>query len=241
MNANIKNILITICITAAAAMLSGCGASEIVGNLSSETPSEKETPAEFKLGEALGKEGKIAVVVTQPAWIKSPMDLRASLTNSLNAAFEIKAEIKKERLTAYSDIMKIRMSLPEDKKNDPIEIAKKLNAKYVLTVEVQDFDLSTFAEKDFYNGMMAAKACLLDCNGVKLWPKPKEGNEKESSEGYRQTSIEIENEKGTVKSAVEKLSDVAAFCITRYFYNCKADRFRIPEEKRELEQESEKW
>jgi hypothetical protein len=235
MNANIKNILITICISAAAAMLSGCGAgSAVVGGLSSETPSEKETPAEFKLGEALGKEGKIIVVVTQPAWIKSPMDLRNALTNSLNAAFEIKAEIKKERLTAYSDIMKIRMSLPEDKKNDPIETAKKLNAKYVLTVEVQDFDLSTFAEKDFYNGTMTVKSCITDSNGVKLWPK-KEG------EDYRLTSVEIENEKGTVESAVGKLSDAAAFCITRYFYNCKTDHFRIPEEKRNIEQESEKW
>jgi hypothetical protein len=215
-------------------MWSGCGAGEIVGNLSSETPSEKETPAEFKLREALGKEGKIVVVVTQPAWIKSPMDLRVALTNSLNAVLEIKAEIKKERLTAYSDIMKIRMSLPEDKKHDPIETAKKLNAKYVLTVEVQDFDLSTFAEKDFYNGTMTVKSCITDSNGVKLWPK-KEG------EDYRLTSVEIENEKGTVKSAVEKLSDAAAFCITRYFYNCKTDHFRIPEEKRNIEQESEKW
>jgi len=236
MNANIKNILITICIAAAAAMWSGCGGvGALAGNISSETPSEKEIPAEFKLGEALGKEGKIIVVATQPAWIKSPMDLRNALTNSLNAALEIKAEIKKERLTAYSDIMKIRMSLPEDKKNDPIETAKKLNAKYVLTVEVQDFDLSTFAEKDFYNGTMTVKSCIMDSNGVKLWPTKKEG------EDYRLTSVEIENEKGTVKSAVEKLSDAAAFCITRYFYNCKTDHFRIPEEKRNIEQESEKW
>ena len=162
------------------------------------------------------------------------MDLRNALTNSLNAALEIKVEIKKERLTAYSDIMKIRMSLPEDKKNDPIETAKKLNAKYVLTVEVQDFDLSTFAEKDFYNGIMTVKSYIMDSNGVKLWPTKKEG------EDYRLASVEIENEKGTVKSAVEKLSDAAAFCITRYFYNCKTDHFRIPEEKREIEQELDK-
>jgi hypothetical protein len=231
MNVNIKNILITICIGVVAAMWSGCGAGEIVGNLSSETPSEKEIPAEFKLRPT---EGKIVVVVTQPAWIKSPMDLRNELTNSLNAALEIKAEIKKQRLIAYSEVMKIRMSLPEDKGKNPIEIAKKLNAKYVLTVEVQDFDLSTFAEKDFYNGIMAVKSCITDSNGVKLWPK-KEG------EDYCLTSVEIENEKGTVESAVGKLSDAAAFCITRYFYNCKKDHFRIPEEKREIEQESEKW
>jgi hypothetical protein len=231
MNANIKNILITICVTAAAAMLSGCGAGEIVGNISSETPSEKEIPAEFKLRPT---EGKIVVVVTQPAWIKSPMDLRNALTNSLNAAFEIKVEIKKERLIAYSEVMNARMSLPEDKRNNPIEIATKLNAQYVLTVEVQDFDLSTFAEKDFYNGMMATKSCLLDIKGNKLWPKAE-------GDGYRHTSVEIENEKGTIQSAVEKLSNATAFCITRYFYNCKADRFHIPEEKREIEQESEKW
>jgi hypothetical protein len=98
-------------------------------------------------------------------------------------------------------------------------------------VGVQDFDLSTFGEKDLYNGTMTVKASLYDINKKKLWP-----TEKDSS---REITVSIEGEKGTIKSAVEKLSDAAAFCITRYFYNCKTIRFRISEEKKEID--SEKW
>jgi hypothetical protein len=81
---------------------------------------------------------------------------------------------------------------------------------------------------------MTVKANLYDMNKKKVWPTG------EKSSG-REITVNIEAEKGTVKSAVEKLSDAAAFCITRYFYNCKTDRFHISEEKRNIELESEKW
>lgn len=221
-----KNVFIIITIAIAAAFWTGCSTvGGIGGILSSETESEKVIPAEFKLA---GTEGKIVVFVSQPAWIKTPVDLRVILTDAFNPALEEKAKIKKERLTPYADVLKFRMALPDEKKDDPFEIASKLNAQYVLAVQITDFELSTFAEEDFFNGMMLTKSCLFDAKGNKIWPQ-------DANEGWRETTVGIEDEKGTVKSAVEQLSAATAHCVTRYFYNCKAIRFKIAEEQKELD------
>jgi hypothetical protein len=228
MSVTLKNILITIAVAAAAAFWTGCGLSLIggaTGVLSSETESEKVTPAEFNLTKT---EGKIVVVVSQPAWIKTPMDLRITLTDFINAAIEEKTKIKKDRLTPYTDVLNCRMALPDEKRDDPFETASKLGARYLLTVQITDFELSTFAEKDFFNGSMLTRSCLFDANSIRVWPQ-------DSNEGCREISVGFEDEKGTVKSAVERLSAATAHCITRYLYNCKKEQFNIAEEQKNID------
>jgi hypothetical protein len=223
---SIKNVLITVGIAGAAVFWAGCGlAGGTAGILATETESEKVTPAEFKLAKT---EDKIAVFVSQPAWIKTPMDLRVTLTEAINAALVEKAKIKKERLIPYPDVQKCRRELADEKKDDPFEIASKLNAQYILAVQITDFELSTFAEEDLFNGTMLTKSCLFDINAKKLWPQ-------DATEGCRGITVGFEDEKGTIKSAVEKLSAATAHCVTRYFYNCKTERFRIAEEQKELD------
>lgn len=202
-----------------AGLISGCGG---IASIGTETASEKEVPAEFKIGQT---EGKILVLAIQSAWIKSPVDLRAELTRSFNQAFELSAGLKKERLIPYADIVKVRMELAENERNDAFKTASKLGAAYVLTVEVIDFELSTFAERDFFNGTIQTKSCLYNISGEKLWPE----------DDGRVLALGFEAEKGTMQTAVAKLSDATAHCVTRYFYNCKQERFRIAEEHRELD------
>lgn len=194
----------------------------IAGNMASETESEKITPAEFKLA---ATEGKIAVLVVQPGWIKTPIDLRAELTKYINTALTESASVDEERTIEYTDILNTRMQMSEDKRDEPNEIAGKLGANYVIFVQIMDFDLSTFAEKDFYNGMLKTTACLLDSTGRKIWP------EKDT----KPTFVEIEAEKGTAEKAVAKLTAATAHCITRYLYDCKKLRFSVPEENKEIE------
>jgi hypothetical protein len=213
-------------ITAAAAFWTGCStAGSIGGILSSETRAEKVTPAEFDLAKT---DGNIVVVVSQPAWIKTPMDLRITLTDAINAALEAKAKIKKGRLTPYTDVLKCRMGLADEKRNDPFAIASKLNAQYVLAVQITDFELSTFVEEDLFNGTMITKNCLFDANSNKMWPQ-------DANEAGRQITVGFEDEKGTVELAVGKLAAATAHCITRYLYNCKLEQFRIAEEQKELD------
>jgi len=215
------NIITALFAAILSALTAGC---EVVGNLATERESEKSIPAEFKLART---EGKIAVVAIMPGWIKTPIDLRVTLTDAINLTLEKKAGIDKKRLIEYADIMKVRIALPEDKKDDAFEIAGKFDAKYVLVVQVTDFDLSTFAEKDFYNGIMQTKTCLFDGSGTKLWPMEEENS--------RDITVGIEAEKGTVKTIAEKLSIATAHCITRYFYNCNTARFRIAEEQKKYD------
>lgn len=215
------NIITALFAAILSALTAGC---EVVGNLATERESEKSIPAEFKLART---EGKIAVVAIMPGWIKTPIDLRVTLTDAINLTLEKKAGIDKAKLTEYADVMKARAVLSEDKKDIAFEIAGKLGAKYVLVVQITDFDLSTFAEKDFYNGTMQTKSCLFDSNGTKLWPMGEEGS--------RDITVGIEAEKGIVKTAVEKLSMATAHCITRYFYNCNTARFRIAEEQKKYD------
>lgn len=220
-----QNIFIILCVTIPAAFWTGCRTAGHLGAiLSSETESEKVIPAEFNL---VKTKGKIAIVVSQPAWIKTPVDLRVTVTEAINAALEEKAKIKKERLFPYTDVLNARMKLPDNKRDDPFEIVSKLNAPYVLAVQITDFELSTFAEEDLFNGTMLTKSCLFDANSNMMWPQ--------DPNGCREVTVGIESEKGTVKSAVQILSAATAHCVTRYLYNCKKERFRIAEEQKELD------
>lgn len=219
-----KNVILTLLVAIAVVFCSSCA---IVGNIATETDSEKVVPAEFDLRNT---EGKVAVIVVMPAWIRTPVDLRVPLTDALNAMLAEKAGIDKSRLVSYRDVLKFRVALPRDKKDCVFEIAEKLYAKYVVVVQITDFDLSTFAEKDFYNGTMQTKTCLFDINGTKLWPK---GSDDEGS--CRDIVVGLESYKGTVKSAVETLSAATAHCVTRYFYNCKNVRFKIAEEQKKYD------
>ncbi|MCE5340618.1 MAG: hypothetical protein LLF92_05760 [Planctomycetaceae bacterium] len=218
-----KNIVLAITIAALAAFWAGCNiAGGLVSNVSSERESDKITTAEFKLAPT---EGKIVVLVNQPGWVKTPVDLRAELTKYINIAFTESVLIDEERIIPYKDVLNARLELPNDRRDEPNEIAAKLGANYVLFVQVMDFDLSTFAERDFFNGMMKSTCCLFDSTGKMIWP------EKES----RDIFVEIEAEKGTVETAVAKLTASTAHCVTRYFYDCKTIRFRVPEEHKEIE------
>ncbi|MFA5291697.1 MAG: hypothetical protein WC496_01535 [Phycisphaerae bacterium] len=224
MNVNKKNILITLCIVTTIAFATGCKSAGALASLGTERDSEKITRAEFNLGET---EGKIVVFISQPGWIKTPMDLRVTLTNSFNRMLEEKAGIKKERLTEYADVLKIRMEMPEDKRNNAIEVASKLGAQYVLAVQIMDFDISTFSEENFFSGQMITRTCLDNMKGEKLWPI--------GDEGCKEITIGFETEAGTLQSSVEKLSNATAYCVIRYLYDCKTANFRIPEEQKELD------
>lgn len=219
----IKNTIVLTSAITLAIFWAGCSAAKLLSTITSETPSEKIIPAEFKIAET---EGKIAILVNQPGWVRSPIDLRIALTKSINTSLAEKTKIKKNRLIEYTDVLNARMKLSEAERDEPNAIAAKLGASYVLDVQIMDFDLSTFAERDFFNGIMVTKSCLLDAQGNKLWPQEND---------CRPAKVEIEDEKGTIETSVARLSAATAHCITRYFYNCKTGHFRVTEEHKELD------
>ncbi|MFA6186880.1 MAG: hypothetical protein WC770_06705 [Phycisphaerae bacterium] len=234
MSATRKNIIIATVTVWASFFLAGC---EVASNLATERESEKVVPAEFSLADT---EGKIAVVVIQPAWIKTPMDLRVVLTDAFILKLQekqTKIDKNKNRLIPYEKILKVRQTMPDDKKDSAFDIAGKLAAKYVIVVQIAEFDLVTFAEQDIYNGSMQARTCLYDANGIKLWPNKSDDleNTESKEESCRDTAVGIETEKGTVKTSVERLAMATAHCVVRHFYGCKKPQFKIAEEQKQYD------
>ncbi len=191
-----------------------------VGIITTPRDSEGYREAEFKLAET---SGDILVLVRQFPWLKAPVDIRLPLTKAINRSLVDKVGIDSGRVVLYSDIAQKRKSLPIASSQEPLDFAAAFGVEYLLVVDIDDFALSTFAERDFFTGSMRVSARLFDSSGAKLWPV---------SEDARVTIVSIDSEKGTVASSVKLLSSAAAHCITRYLYNCKNQRFRIPQEQR---------
>ncbi|MCD4831723.1 MAG: hypothetical protein K8R02_07980 [Anaerohalosphaeraceae bacterium] len=210
------NFLLTVVVLSAVAACLGCA----VGVIATPRESEGSKPAEFMLADT---DGDIVVYVRQPAWLRTPVDTRLSMTKAVNASLIAKAKVKRQRITTYAEIVKKRRLLPVAEAQDPLKFALAIEAEYLLVIDIDDFALSTFAEKDFYTGAMQVSARLFDRAGTKLWPE---------SEDSRKAVVRIESEKGTVKSSVDQLSAAAAHCITRYLYDCNNRRFKIPHEQR---------
>lgn len=197
-----------------------CFGCTIAGNLATPRYSEGYKKAEFNL---VDTQGKISVYVDQPAWLKSPVDIRPALTKAVKFSLLNKALITRDRLVTYAELFKAKKVLSAADSSNPAKIAAAVGAEYLLVIEVTDFDLSTFAEEDLFNGTLQVRASLFDRDAKKLWP---------GSEQNRKITVTIESEKGTAKTSVEMLSAAAAHCVTRYLYNCSNARFDIPEEKK---------
>lgn len=213
----VYNICLGVLVSAVMTICYGC---TIASNLVSPRDSEGYKKAEFNLADT---QGKIAVYVVQPAWLKSPVDIRPALTRAVNISLLEKASITRDRLITYAGIFKAERGLSLSDSSKPSRIAAAVGAQYLLVIDIGDFGLSTFSEENLFSGSLQVAAALFDRSANKLWP---------SARHSRRITVAIESEKGTVESSVDMLSAAAAHCITRYFYNCNNRRFNIPEEKK---------
>ena len=211
------NFLAVTLVSFLAALILGCNA---VGVVTAPTHDEENVPAEFKLKKT---SGAILVYVRQPGWIKSPVDLRRDITDAMTITLEEKGRISAERLINYDKTISLRKTLDIAQRDEPFVYAKKLSAEYVIVIEIAGFELSTFAERNFYNGTMQTRTCLFDSTGKKLWPE---------DDGCRDITVGVEAQKGKIESVVKTFSMATAHCISRYYYKCKKTRFSIAEEKK---------
>jgi len=201
------------------ALYSGCG---LIARLSSETSHEKRVPPEYDLA-APADNSKVLVYVQQPSWLKTPVDIRMHLTDAINAKFAEKTSLTAERLFSYKQQLAFRAAEPGRATHSIFELASGMGASAVLIVELVDFELSTFAEKNLYTGSLRTQSCLFNTAGQRLWPETGK---------CRDITVGIDFESGTAEKATDKLASAAAHCIVRYFYPCRKSHFNISEEKR---------
>jgi hypothetical protein len=195
---------------------SGCG---IVGVAGTQNAYEKKIPAEYDL--AGQKDKKVLVLVEQPSWLTTEINLRFYLTEAIRDSFITNTKIASEYLISYKELSDFRSNKSDFSSLSPVEVGLALGADFVLLVMIEDFQLNQMHETDYYSGLLSAQAILFEtATGAKLWPESAMGKSiKVSFEAERNREL-----------AAQRLVSAAAHCITRFLYNCPKYKFKIFDE-----------
>ncbi len=196
----------------------GCGLISMAGM---PTRHEKKIPAEYELREQ--KDKKILILLEQPARLIATANLRYYLTRDIREYLIKRVRMPAEGLISYERLVEYRNNEADFSRLTPLEVGRGLQADIVLLVVVEDFRLYNMAETGFLKGFLSSRAVILDTTtGEKVWPKSFE------SKGIK---VGFEFDVRNVEIAVSRLSAASAHCITRYFYDCPMDKFKIADDR----------
>jgi hypothetical protein len=210
--------LTVFCVFAGIFFCSGCG---ILGLVGSESTYEKKIPAEYNLTKQRGK--KILVLVEQPSWLSTQANLRYYLTEAIraNLAAKGKAEIPPKHIISYKELSDFRSNRSDYSTLSSAEVGKALGADIVLLVMIEDYQLDEVGGSDYFGGAMKVQAALFEAaNGEKVWPEYADS---------KSIKVNFEAEHGR-ETADRRLATACAHCITRYFYNCPKNTFKVFDE-----------
>ena len=206
---------------AAALFQGGCG---IIGVMGTPSPDEEKSPAEYNL--AGQKDKRILVLVEQPAWLSTEVNMRYYLTKAIRERIVMRMEIPPEQLIAYDELAEFRSAQSDFSQLSPVQIGAALKADMVLLVEIENCDLNEMADTGYYKGSLSARATLFDtAASEKLWPKSAKG--KGVSVGF-----EVDSRGKDIASV--RLATAAANCIVRYLYDCPKAEFKTADEAKNI-------
>jgi hypothetical protein len=209
--------LTVLCVFAGIFFCSGCG---FVGLVGSEGPYEKKIPAEYDLTKQ--KDQRILVLVEQPNWLSVQANLRYYLTEAIRESLaKGKAKILPNYILSYKELSDFRSNRSDFSALSSAEVGKALGADIVLLVMIEDYQVGEVAGSGYYSGILKVQASLFEtANGGKVWPEYADG---------KSVKVSFEAERGQ-ETADRRLASACAHCITRYFYNCTKDKFKVFDE-----------
>jgi hypothetical protein len=209
--------------------LAGCGMASAVGMLGTPTHHEQKIPAEYELTEQ--PDQKILVLVKQPVWLNTNTNLRYHLTKAINKRLTQKAAIPTENLITYNELALFRSTKTGFSSLSPPQVGAALNADTVMSVTIEDYQLSKMVDTEYYEGYLRTRAVLFDtATGEKLWPK---------LEKSKSVKVGFDIESAGRKIADARLVAACAHCTVRYLYNCPMHEFRIAEDRSRISWESD--
>ncbi|MFI4912484.1 MAG: hypothetical protein ACIAQZ_12530 [Sedimentisphaeraceae bacterium JB056] len=216
-----KNIL-AILLLPVLLLTGGCG---IVSVLGTPSASEEVVEAKFDISQRYGE--KILVLVNQPSWVNSPVNLRKEITNKVNSYMRVYFEdLPEDSIIEYDTVKEKRSSDMDFDNRDVVELAEMFDAGVVLYIELLEFDILRLTSQGYYSAEMKTFSVLYDGkDGSVLWPETK---------AESVISLGIECEKG-VEQTMVRLSTAAAHCTLRNFYDCLRHKYKVIEEKRQYE------
>lgn len=196
----------------------GCGLASMAGT---PTRHEKKIQAEYELREQ--KDKKILILVEQPARLNAAANLRYYLTRDIREYLVKRVRIPAEGLISYEKLVELRNNQADFLRLSPLEVGRGLQADIVLLVVVEDFRLYNMAETGFLKGFLSSRAVILDTSmGEKVWPKSFD------SKGIK---VGFEFDVRSREVGVSRMTAASAHCLTRYFYDCPMDKFRIADDR----------
>ncbi len=205
----------------------GCKYAPLASLLGTESYYEEKIPAEFDLSKHIDK--KILVLVDQPAWLDSQVNLRYYLTKTLRQNIMIKTKLTPENLISYDKLVEFRSSEPNFSSMSAVEIGKAMDANMVLLVLIENYALDEIPQSNYLMGNLDSRAVLYDTQtGEKLWP---------IEEVSKIIQVGFEYETGGLEKAISRLAVTSAFCTTRYLYDCPKAQFRIADDKTRIDWE----
>ena len=192
----------------------GCG---LVARLGTPSEREKKIPADYNLAER--EDQKILVLVNQPAWLETDVNLRFRLTEAIIGTLVKGAEISDESFIGYGKLFEFRSGRSGFSLLSAVEVGKALDADMVLLVEISDYELNKIAGANYYNGSLNAQSALFEtATGMKLWPK---------LERSKSIKVGFEVERYGREAGASRLVADTAHAVTRHLYNCPKNKFKF--------------
>jgi hypothetical protein len=203
-------------VLAAVFFCSGCG---VVGLMGTPSQYEKKIPAEYDLTKQKGR--KVLVLVEQPGWLSTQANLRYYLTEAIRESLIAKVKVPPKYILSYNELSEFRSNRGDFSSLSPTAVGKALGADIVLLVMIEGYQLGEVAESDYYSGVLRVQATLFEtATEEKVWPEYAES---------KSIKVSFEAEHGQ-ETADKRLASACAHCITRYFYNCTKDKFKVFDE-----------
>lgn len=211
---NIKKMTIVLI---AVGLCAGCN---IVGFLASPSAHERKVPAEFRL-KSRAADG-LLIFVDTAAGLSVPPEMQRQQSEMLRAFLIKRVGINEKYLVSHDRLSRLRTERDDFSRLSPVQVARMLDAGLVLYVLIEDYTLYGMVRRGYYNGSLATRNILFDAaSGQVLWPKTSSG---------KVVGARVEVETAGYDATVVRLVKAMAHGITKNFYDCPKDQFRVPDE-----------
>ncbi|MHC4060356.1 MAG: hypothetical protein ACYSR6_01920, partial [Planctomycetota bacterium] len=199
-------------------LCNGCG---FISILATPTRHEQKVPAEYALQNHTNE--KILVLVHQPGWLDARTNLRYHLTDAIHKELFEKIRIPPMHVIPYGKLSEFRSERPDFLSLSAAEVGTALGADMVLFVRIDGYELSRFAETNYYIGFLNGQSNLYEAStGRRLWP---------TSDRSKPVRVGFDVGSGNREAAVGRLANAVAHCTVRYFYDCPLDEFKIGDDR----------
>ena len=196
----------------------GCG---LIARLGTPSDREKKVPAEYNLAER--EDESILVLVNQPGWLETEINLRFRLTEAITEILVKETEIPAESFIDYDRLFEFRSGKSNFSLLSAPQVGEALDADMVLLVEISNYDFSKIAGMDYYKGFLNAQSALFDTStGAKLWP---------ITESSRSIKIGFEVDKRGREFALARFVAGTAHAVTRHLYTCPWNKFKFADDR----------